>query len=49
MEDADKLERYQKIEQLIISKKSLINYITPAFNEIASGLVSKVFKKNKRL
>ena len=45
-EKADKLEKQQKIEQYF-SRGKFINNFAPAFNEIATGLVSKVFKKNK--
>lgn|GEM_PF-5505998 len=45
-EKADKLEKQQKIEEYFIRGR-FINNLAPALNEIAVGLVSKVFKKNK--
>lgn len=43
-EDADKLEKQQRLEQYINRGKVISNFV--AFSEIAVGL-SKVFKKNK--
>jgi len=40
-EEADKFKQHQRIEQLI-KKKKIMNNITTAFSEIATGVFSEI-------